>query len=331
MIRPQAEAKGIRLVDLGAGTAGVPYVGDEDRVRQILTNLVSNAVKFTAAGGTVTIDCELVDHAPPEVHAHGRGPWASVRVTDTGVGIAPDQQSRIFEAFHQINGGHTRTAGGTGLGLTISRRLARLMGGDLTVKSEPGRGSAFTLWLPATATSAREEGDSRERSDRADGQPTIHVQGLRDVGDALREEIERVLEIYSERLRTDPSAPEAHAMRRPELEDHALSLLADFAQSLVIIGEAREQAASYLRDGSAIQRIVAERHGVRRYAQGWREEALRRDYEIMREEVERGVRRRLRSANGNVTDALGVLTRLVERSEEIGLEAWRQAAQRHES
>jgi signal transduction histidine kinase len=77
----------------------------------------------------------------------GRGPWLRVDVVDTGVGIAPERAARIFEAFVQGQAAHER-AGGTGLGLTISRRLARLMRGDVTVVSTPGRGSRFSLWLP---------------------------------------------------------------------------------------------------------------------------------------------------------------------------------------
>ena len=332
MIRPHAEAKGITVVDLGKGTAGVPYVGDEDRVRQIVANLLSNAVKFTAAGGTVTIGCEAVHELPPEVQVEGRGTWASVRVTDTGVGIAPEQQSRIFEAFHQIDGGRTRAAGGTGLGLTISRRLAKLMGGDLTVKSELGHGSAFTLWLPASRrTDAGEVEAVRAHEDPAGARAILRVQGLRDVGEALRDEIHHILDAYNDRLRAEPSLPEAHVMRRPELEDHAMSLLADFAQSLVMLEGAGDEAASILRDGSAIQRIVAERHGLRRYAQGWRQEALERDQEIMRDEIQRAVRARLRSSGTDVADALGVLTRLIDKSGEISLAAWRQAAQRVQS
>ena len=121
-------------------------------------------------------------------------------------------------------------------------------------------------------------------------------------------------------------------MRQAQLEDHAMSLLADFAQSLIIIEEAsEEEAASLVRDGSEIQRIVAQRHGVRRYAQGWKEESVRRDYAIMHEEIERAVRRRLRTRHRDGTEALDVLMQLVERSAEISLSAFQQAGQRKEA
>jgi signal transduction histidine kinase len=125
------------------------YVGDRDRVRQIIVNLLSNALKFTAAGGRVTIRCATTDQPKPRAQLAGAGPWTCLSVEDTGIGIAAEQLPRIFQPFIQAEEGHTRTRGGTGLGLTISRQLARLMGGDLTVTSSEGEGSCFVLWLPA--------------------------------------------------------------------------------------------------------------------------------------------------------------------------------------
>ena len=81
--------------------------------------------------------------------AAGSGPWVCLRVEDTGIGVAPDQLERIFEPFVQVGRGLSNPMEGVGLGLAISRRFARWMGGDLTVESTPGAGSSFTLWLPA--------------------------------------------------------------------------------------------------------------------------------------------------------------------------------------
>jgi signal transduction histidine kinase len=138
----QARDKGLAL----AVTPAVPLPSlssDADRVRQILVNLLSNAVKFTDRG-TVTVALAPVEGIEGEdgIRRH----WVEIRVSDTGPGIAPEDQERIFHEFEQVSG--TRH-GGTGLGLPISRKLARLLGGELRVESAPGRGSTFSLRLPA--------------------------------------------------------------------------------------------------------------------------------------------------------------------------------------
>jgi signal transduction histidine kinase len=145
VLGPEAARKGVALSADCAG--GLRYHGDPQRVDQILLNLVSNAVKFTESGGRATIRCGHAHAVLPATHTEGA--WVYLRVEDTGIGIAPDQEERIFEPFVQVESGYTRRHGGAGLGLAISRRFARWMGGDLTVESTPGAGSAFTLWLPA--------------------------------------------------------------------------------------------------------------------------------------------------------------------------------------
>jgi CheY-like chemotaxis protein/CHASE3 domain sensor protein len=117
-------------------------VTDRHRVEQILKNLLSNALKFTDSG-----EVALVVSAAPD----GGAVFA---VSDSGIGIAPEQQQLIFEAFHQADGTTSRRYGGTGLGLSISRDLTRLLGGTLSVQSQPGQGSTFTLQLPAVAPQA---------------------------------------------------------------------------------------------------------------------------------------------------------------------------------
>jgi signal transduction histidine kinase len=129
--------------------ADVGYCGDADRVRQIVINLLSNAIKFTAAGGRVALRASTEAHAPEGVAVSGEGPWMCLQVDDTGIGMSEEEVEKVFRPFVQADSSRTRVAGGTGLGLTISRQLARLMGGDLTARSEPGRGSRFTVWLPA--------------------------------------------------------------------------------------------------------------------------------------------------------------------------------------
>jgi PAS domain S-box-containing protein len=253
VVAPAASARAVRLVDARPDEAGVPFVGDEDRVRQVAVNLLSNAVKFTPPGGTVTVTCETVRSAPPAAtHLRGEGPWALVRIVDTGVGIAPEEQGRIFEPFVQVEGGHTRTAGGTGLGLAISRRLARLMGGDLSVESVPGVGSAFTLWLPAARHEAGQPDETAaERSVRAERELTrLETPGLAEVGEVLHGAVARVLAAYTDRLRADPAVPGGRAMTRLQLEDHAISFLADLAQSLVIVATRARRPSSCSRTGA---------------------------------------------------------------------------------
>lgn len=146
----QADEKGLHLIDECAGTT-LSYFGDQDRVRQILANLLSNAVKFTEDGGAITVRCGSAEAAPPDTYLDGKGPWTFVEVEDTGIGMSEEEAAAVFQPFVQAAAGRTRAHGGTGLGLTISRQLARLMGGDLTLRTESGAGTCLTLWLPGGA------------------------------------------------------------------------------------------------------------------------------------------------------------------------------------
>jgi signal transduction histidine kinase len=132
------------------------FLGDGHRVQQILLNLVANALKFTDEGGRVDISCERrASRAhPPMEDAADQHEWTCITVADNGIGIAADQLDRIFEPFVQGQPGYTRPHGGAGLGLAISRSLARLMGGDISVESAPGDGARFTVWLPHPASAS---------------------------------------------------------------------------------------------------------------------------------------------------------------------------------
>ena len=136
-LRMDAKQKNLELQVEVDPTTPEQIVTDPGRLTQILRNLLSNALKFTDQGSV-----RLYLHAP-------RPGEVSLAVVDTGIGIAAHQHEIIFEAFRQADGSTHRKHGGTGLGLSISRDLARLLGGDLTVASEPGKGSTFTLLLPA--------------------------------------------------------------------------------------------------------------------------------------------------------------------------------------
>jgi len=130
-----AHAKGLELACDVARDVPTHVVGDPVRIRQILTNLTGNAIKFTHAG-EVVVEVAMLDHGDGD-------PQLRFTVRDTGVGIPKDKQAIIFDPFSQADGSTTRRFGGTGLGLTISARLVAAMDGSLGVESEPGRGSAF--------------------------------------------------------------------------------------------------------------------------------------------------------------------------------------------
>jgi signal transduction histidine kinase len=117
------------------------FTVDSMRLRQILLNLLSNACKFTKEG-EVTLRARRV--------ANGRD-WIELVVADTGIGMTAEQKAKLFEEFTQADATTAQRFGGTGLGLAITRKLARMMGGDVTVASEPGKGSVFTLRLPGGA------------------------------------------------------------------------------------------------------------------------------------------------------------------------------------
>ena len=147
LIEPQASSADVGLETECADT-GSFYVGDEDRVRQILVILLSNALKFTDPGGRITVSCGSSASPDEEADLSGDGPWTFIRVADTGIGISPTEAETVFQPFVQVDAGNTRKQGGAGLGLAIGLELARRMGGDLTLQSEEGVGSRFTLWLP---------------------------------------------------------------------------------------------------------------------------------------------------------------------------------------
>ncbi len=141
LMRPQLDEKHLSLEFVADPAVPESIISDSEKIRQILINFLSNAVKFTSQG---SIRVEL----RPGENGAGEYP-VSIRVADTGIGIAADKQGLVFEAFKQADGSTSRRFGGTGLGLTISRELAWLLGGDIHIESAPGAGSIFSLLLPA--------------------------------------------------------------------------------------------------------------------------------------------------------------------------------------
>ena len=315
LVRPQALRKGITLDRACPGEGGPAFGGDAHRTRQIAANLLTNAVKFTDEGGRVRVACGRSDDADKDARlGASEAGWAWLRVEDTGIGIAPDHQERIFQPFVQVDATLTRTRGGTGLGLAISRRFARMMGGDLTVRSEPGRGSAFTLWLPAAAPDAA--------APAPDAAPARR--GLREAGSAFQALVPGVSGTVAARLRADDGVPRARDLSDAELEDHQASFLADIAQALVIVGETGGEP-DLMRDGSEIQREIAARHGAQRARLGWTEDALRRELAILADEAERALRAAAVPDGVDPEPAVRLLARLVAHAEQASLRGFRAA------
>ncbi|MEU7744430.1 HAMP domain-containing protein [Nonomuraea sp. NPDC049158] len=158
---PLAQDKGLAFAVEVDSDVPQELRADEQRLQQVLRNLLSNAVKFTPKG-----EVKLrVTPVPAGVQfdddtLHGAYDLLAFQVIDTGIGIAPDKREVIFEAFRQADGTTSRKYGGTGLGLSICRKIARLLGGEIHVDSELGKGSTFTLYLPASYTGPLAETDS---------------------------------------------------------------------------------------------------------------------------------------------------------------------------
>jgi len=173
LVAAAAEERGNRMEVRIADDLPRQILGDEGRLRQVLLNLLSNAVKFTSQG-TVSVEARTVD----------AGHRLLLTVADTGIGMAPEMQQRIFESFVQADESIARRFGGTGLGLPICRQLLALMGGSISVESSPGQGSLFTVDLPcrpvvdtvpATASRATDRPPAALRILVADDAPTMRI------------------------------------------------------------------------------------------------------------------------------------------------------------
>jgi PAS domain S-box-containing protein len=326
LIRPQAAAKGVVMPAECEGDRDAPYLGDEQRVRQVVVNLLSNAVKFTPPGGRVSVQCGRASSIPTEAAATGSGPWSYITVEDNGIGIAPEMHQRIFQPFVQAKGGYTRPHSGTGLGLSISRRLARLMGGDLTVESVQGEGSRFTLWLAtlpeAPGAIPRERvgaatipGARRSRKQSAE---------LGELGRALLEESTSIAARFVVGLREDRATfPSVDRLSDVQLQNHLQTGLADIAQALMILQSTAGDPSELMRDTTEIQRVVSERHGVQRQRLGWTEAALSREFQILRRAIDEALAERSELHVGR--EARALLESFIERSEQTSLRTLRHA------
>ena len=369
LLRPDASARGLQLANAVSGYAGgLAARGDEARVRQILVNLLSNAIKFTdpreGEPGRIIVSAGTAELPPPDAQLAGDGPWVYVRVEDTGSGIASDRLQAIFEPFVQVDMTLTRQHGGTGLGLAISRRLAQLMGGDVTVRSEVGVGSTFLLWLASAPVESLRTGGleghgpggelpgtpeqlqelrgatTSVRADAIPGDDASHagpsLGPLRELSDVLMTEIEAIVQAFATRLRSDPETPCAHTMAQTDIQDHMASFLADVASTIATVDVAAGIGGPNVRDGSAIQRVVAQRHGAQRARLGCSEKEIRREFVILREELASAVQRQALRLRGPTPEArLGegkraqeLLEQFVAVAERLSIQGFHDAAAR---
>jgi two-component system sensor histidine kinase TorS len=167
LMRPAAAEKGLELTLSCGRRIWSRHTGDAGKLRQIVFNLVSNAIKFTEIG-KIAIAARRLD-------ADGKAQRIEISVTDTGIGISRDDQERVFESFTQTEASITRRYGGTGLGLTISRQFAELLGGTLRVESMLGKGSIFILTLPLTRASSKTRPGAGHKPAGSGGKRRLHI------------------------------------------------------------------------------------------------------------------------------------------------------------
>lgn len=325
VLRPQAGGKLVSLADTCSGARALRYLGDEHRVRQILINLLANAIKFTAVGGRVALECALEERAYPD--SRGVERWVLFHVRDSGRGVAAEEAESIFEPFVQGEAGLTRAHGGAGLGLSISRRLARLMGGDVTVEASAASGhdgATFTLRLPAAPATEDRVADA-SRGSRADEAPvSVSAEhrtqsgraavrrGLGAAAEALLRQIGPTVEDFVELARQDPTLTVTDEMTDVEVADHLATLLTDLANSLAVLGEASGEVTDQLMDGSRIQRLIGELHGAHRSRLGWTEAQLMREGELIRDVCEAAISRAVAGDAQAAEAAVTALSRLLQ-------------------
>jgi signal transduction histidine kinase len=336
LVRPQAASAGVDVDAADCASVLGELTGDERRVRQILLNLLANAVKFTRAGGRITVACERFEGRAPFTPSQ-LGSWICLGVSDTGIGIDPEHLETIFEPFVQLDASHTRARGGTGLGLAISRRFARLMGGDITVSSRVSQGTTFMLWLPAwerdrPATTRSAPSHTTERS-----LPRLPLTGARfagsrsarvALGELLVATAPDIVATVVDRLRGDPLIPRARQVSRAELEDHIATYLSDMGQMFAILDERSAERLPLIEDGTIIQRVIAERHGAQRHRLGWTEEELRREYETLVSEVESVVLDSSLLTGSPPSDTLPLLRLIMLEAGEISIRGFTEAHRR---
>jgi signal transduction histidine kinase len=314
-IRPIAKTR--RVENRCDDRKRVRFLGDGIRARQILVNLLTNAVRFTGEDGVITVTCERVDGPVGPELLRTAGPWVRIVVEDNGVGIPDEKLEAVFEPFVQ---GDTspliRETDGPGIGLAVSRNLARLMGGELTAVSVPGKGSRFSLWLPAPRSLAGTRRDRRLFRRDTGGLPLL--------SDHLLQRLKPIMDTYVARLREDGAVPRAREASDIALRDHVPHFLSGIASLLSHADSSGPEISAVLQGGNAIQRLTLELHGAERHSLGWSTEALRRDLAILRTVIEEDLRDQ--GAPEELLDEVtAVLEPLFEQAIRISLQGWHYA------
>ena len=201
------------------------------------------------------------------------------------------------------------------------------MRGDVVIESSSESGSTFALYLPATEAS---EVSGMPPGMAPARQPTAtedQMRGLGNIGDGMLREVDTILDAFAARLRREPLMPAAATLKHTQLVDHFGCLLADIASALVTLEESGGAPSTLLVDSADIQRVVSDRHGLQRARLGWTTEAFAREADILREEVERGIRRCFHDAASapQIEEALTVVRRFLEQSADVSRRALERA------
>jgi hypothetical protein len=209
------------------------------------------------------------------------------------------------------------------------------MGGDLTVVSEPGKGSRFTLWLPADVRADRDKlehsgSPADERKSWMAAGKSIHdgdsgdrqVRGLADVANKVLSQLEPTIALIVASIRADPVINPSKDLRTSQIADHLSTLVADMLSSLAVIEETWGRPSQMLADAVEIQRVVADRHGAQRARLCWSEPAMRREFTIIRDELTRLIGEAV-PADGelSVSEAIKTLGRFVDQAEHVAVRA----------
>jgi PAS domain S-box-containing protein len=227
LLAPRAQAKGIEIASFVDERLPANVVGDAARLRQVLLNLAGNAIKFTEQGGVAVI---------VEPNEHGNAVLFQVR--DTGIGLALDDQQRIFLDFEQADGSSTRKFGGTGLGLAISKRIVERMAGSIAVESTPGTGSTFSFVVPLSSAPANETAEAINAPDLNNS--AVMIVAAADIEASL---LSRRLNRWGAKTYTVIDRNTALA-QVPDRSWDAMLIDYPLAQKMIVSGEAEKLSAS---------------------------------------------------------------------------------------